>query len=101
MNAAQARPPRTARDGLTIKRRRCGAGFSYHGKNGRQIRDPRIVSRLASLAVPPAYVDVVYAKDESAPLQAMGATPPAGGNTAIIPIGKRCASAARAGTCSA
>jgi DNA topoisomerase-1 len=72
VNAAQARPPRTARDGLSIKRRRCGAGFSYHAKNGRQIRDPRIVSRLASLAVPPAYVDVAYAQNESAPLQAMG-----------------------------
>jgi DNA topoisomerase-1 len=50
----------------------CGRGFSYHGKNGRRIRDPRVIARLASLAVPPAYVDVVYASDESAPLQAMG-----------------------------
>jgi DNA topoisomerase-1 len=57
---------------LTIERRRRGSGFSYHGKNGRLIRDPRIIRRLASLAVPPAYVDVVYAKDDSAPLQAMG-----------------------------
>jgi DNA topoisomerase-1 len=63
---------RTARDGLTIERRRCGGGFSYHGKDGRRIVDPRIVKRLASLAVPPAYADVVYAKDGSAPLQAMG-----------------------------
>jgi len=57
---------------LTIERRRCGGGFSYHGKDGRRIVDPRIVKRLASLAVPPAYADVVYAKDGSAPLQAMG-----------------------------
>jgi DNA topoisomerase-1 len=70
-NAAK-RPSRTAREGLTIERRRCGNGFSYHGKGGRRIRDRRIVKRLASLAVPPAYADVVYAKDESAPLQAMG-----------------------------
>ena len=63
---------RTARDGLTIERRRCGSGFSYHGKDGRRIADPRIVKRLTSLAVPPAYADVVYAKDASAPLQAMG-----------------------------
>ena len=59
-------------DSLTISRRVCGRGFSYHGKNGRRIRDPRVIARLASLAVPPAYVDVVYASDESAPLQAMG-----------------------------
>src|ERR1043166_7663194 len=63
--------PRSA-DALTISRRVCGRGFSYHGKNGRRIRDPRVIARLASLAVPPAYVDVVYASDESAPLQAMG-----------------------------
>jgi len=50
----------------------CGRGFSYHGKHGRRIRDPRVIARLARLAVPPAYVDVVYASDESAPLQAMG-----------------------------
>ena len=31
-----------------------------------------MIARLASLAVPPAYADVVYASDESAPLQAMG-----------------------------
>src|SRR3954468_11346681 len=59
-------------DALTISRRVCGRGFSYHGKHGRRIRDPRVIARLAHLAVPPAYVDVVYASDESAPLQAMG-----------------------------
>jgi DNA topoisomerase-1 len=63
--------PKSA-DSLTISRRVCGRGFSYHGKNGQRIRDSRVVSRLASLAVPPAYVDVVYARDEKAPLQAMG-----------------------------
>jgi DNA topoisomerase-1 len=70
--AAGRGPARSARDGLTIERRRRGTGFTYHAKNGRQIRDPRIVRRLARLAVPPAYVDVAYAQDESAPLQAMG-----------------------------
>jgi DNA topoisomerase-1 len=60
------------RDRLTIERRVSGRGFSYHGKAGRKIRDRRIIARLAGLAVPPAYVDVVYASDESAPLQAMG-----------------------------
>jgi DNA topoisomerase-1 len=68
-----AQPPsRTARDGLTIRRRRCGTGFSYYGKDGRRIADPGVIRRLAGLAVPPAYADVVYAEDESAPLQAMG-----------------------------
>src|SRR5690242_17205387 len=61
-----------AAQGLTISRRICGRGFSYHGKNGRRIRDPRVIDRLARLAVPPAYVDVVYSSDETASLQAMG-----------------------------
>ena len=60
------------RDALTISRRICGRGFSYHGKNGRRIRDSRVIDRLTRLAVPPAYVDVVYSSDEAAPLQAMG-----------------------------
>jgi DNA topoisomerase-1 len=72
LKSAARRPSRTARDGLTIKRRRCGSGFSYHGKDGQRIRDSRTVKRLAGLAVPPAYADVAYARDESAPLQAMG-----------------------------
>jgi len=66
-----ARKPKSA-ETLTISRRVCGRGFSYHGKNGRRIRDPGVIARLTRLAVPPAYADVVYASDESAPLQAMG-----------------------------
>src|SRR6476659_6355055 len=59
-------------DALTISQRVRRPGFRYHRKHGRRIRDPRVIARLAHLAVPPAYVDVVYASDESAPLQAMG-----------------------------
>jgi DNA topoisomerase-1 len=70
--SASAAAKSSGRQGLGITRRVCGRGFSYFGKNGRQIRDPRIIKRLASLAVPPAYVDVVYAQDDSAHLQAMG-----------------------------
>jgi DNA topoisomerase I len=63
--------PKSA-DSLAIHRRTCGRGFSYHRKNGQLIRDPRVIYRLASLAMPPAYVDVMYATDETAPLQAIG-----------------------------
>src|SRR5205085_6600030 len=59
------------RDTLTIERRRHGRGFGYY-KDGRPIRDARTIQRLASLAMPPAYADVVYASNPSAPLQAMG-----------------------------
>ena len=59
-------------DALTIRRRRCGRGFAYYTADGRQIRDRSLVRRLSSLAVPPAYDDVVYADDPSAHLQAIG-----------------------------
>jgi DNA topoisomerase-1 len=59
-------------DTLSIRRRRCGRGWVYIGVNDRVIRDPATVRRLARLAVPPAYQDVLYARDASAHLQAIG-----------------------------
>lgn len=71
--AARTTPSRrNGRDALTIARRRQGRGFSYHRNDGRRIRDSEVLRRLASLAVPPAYVDVAYSGDPSARLQAMG-----------------------------
>ena len=61
-----------ARDTLTIRRRRRGAGWSYLSASGRVIRNPSIVQRLARLAVPPAYEAVLYAEDPTAHLQAVG-----------------------------
>ncbi len=56
---------------LTIRRVRCGKGFSY--RNGRGcVRAADEIARLRSLAVPPAYLDVRYAADPSAHLQAVG-----------------------------
>jgi DNA topoisomerase-1 len=63
---------RVAPDALTIRRRRRGRGFIYLWANDRPIRDAALVRRLASLAVPPAYEDVLYADDPSAHLQAIG-----------------------------
>ena len=59
-------------DALSIRRRRRGKGWSYLDADGRVIRDPATVRRLARLAVPPAYADVLYAKDAGAHLQAIG-----------------------------
>lgn len=59
-------------DALTITRRRHGRGFAYYDPDGVRLRDPETISRLASLAVPPAYKDVRYAEDASAHLQAIG-----------------------------
>jgi DNA topoisomerase-1 len=60
------------RDALTISRRRCGRGFAYYAADGSLIRDASVVRRLAALAVPPAYQDVLCAEDPSAHLQAVG-----------------------------
>jgi DNA topoisomerase-1 len=59
-------------DVLAIRRRRCGKGWVYLASNGRLIRDRAVVRRLAALAVPPAYEEVLYAEDPAAHLQAIG-----------------------------
>jgi DNA topoisomerase I len=57
---------------LTIRRLKRGGGYSFVGSGGRAIRDPATLSRLKSLAVPPAYRDVRYAHNPRAHLQAVG-----------------------------
>ena len=57
---------------LRIRRRRSGTGFSYIGESGRALRDSATLRRLKSLAVPPAYENVLYAGDPRAHLQAVG-----------------------------
>jgi DNA topoisomerase-1 len=61
-----------AADALSIRRRRCGRGWIYLGPDDRRIADHATVRRLARLAVPPAYQDVLYAEDPAAHLQAIG-----------------------------
>src|SRR5437764_4482992 len=59
-------------DALSIRRRRRGRGWCYVDGEGRPIRDAATARRLGSLAVPPAYRDVLYARDPCAHLQAIG-----------------------------
>jgi DNA topoisomerase I len=59
-------------DALTMTRRRHGRGFAYYDADGVRLRDPETVARLAKLAVPPAYINVRYAEDPAAHLQAIG-----------------------------
>jgi DNA topoisomerase I len=60
-------------DSLTLRRRRHGEKkFSYLRPDGAPIRDPATLRRLKSLAVPPAYEDVLYAEDPQAHIQAIG-----------------------------
>jgi DNA topoisomerase-1 len=55
---------------LTIRRQRHGQGFRYIAADGRAI-GATMSKRLASLAVPPAYTDVLYATDANAHIQAI------------------------------
>ena len=59
-------------DELTLRRQRRGKGFVFLHPTGTPVRDRNEIARLRSLAVPPAYVDVRYAADPSAHLQAVG-----------------------------
>ena len=59
-------------EALTVRRQRCGTGFCFRLPSGALLRDRKEIARLKSLAVPPAYVDVRYAEDPAAHLQAVG-----------------------------
>jgi len=59
-------------DQLTWRRKRCGHGFAYFDETGRRIREKSTLTRLKSLAVPPAYESVMYSSDARAHLQAIG-----------------------------
>ena len=56
---------------LTVRRQRHGRGFGYFGPNGQSVGAAER-RRLAALAVPPAYRDVLYAVDPRAHIQAIG-----------------------------
>lgn len=57
---------------LILHRHRCGRGFRYVDGEGSTIKDASTIARLKSLALPPAYVNVRYAADPAAHLQAVG-----------------------------
>ncbi|BAT57610.1 eukaryotic DNA topoisomerase I, catalytic core [Variibacter gotjawalensis] len=61
-----------AAETLSIRRRRLGERFSYQTAKGITIKDRETLARLKSLAVPPAYEDVLYAEDPRAHIQAIG-----------------------------
>src|SRR5487761_1154057 len=55
-----------------IRRVRSGTGFRYRGPDGKPIRDPEALRRIAALAVPPAWTEVWIAADPNAHLRATG-----------------------------
>jgi DNA topoisomerase I len=59
-------------EALTLRRQRCGKGFAFVTPSGAFMRDPAEIRRLKALAVPPAYINVRFAADPAAHLQAVG-----------------------------
>ena len=55
-----------------IRRRRRGKRFEYLGPDGKLIRDPEVVDRINSLAIPPAWEDVWISARPKGHLQATG-----------------------------
>lgn len=55
-----------------IRRVRCGKGFTYRHRTGRPVTDRRVLDRIRSLAIPPAYKDVWICVDPHGHLQATG-----------------------------
>jgi DNA topoisomerase-1 len=73
MDAAKAAGLRYIADrGPGIVRLRAPGGFRYRGANGRVIRDEAVLSRIRSLAIPPAWERVWICPAENGHLQATG-----------------------------
>src|SRR3954468_7831827 len=73
MDAAKAAGLRYIADrGPGIVRLRAPGGFRYRGANGRVIRDEAVLSRIRSLAIPPAWERVWICPAENGHIQATG-----------------------------
>jgi DNA topoisomerase-1 len=59
-----------ARPGIT--RHRAGRGFSYRGPDGTVMRDREVLTRIRTLAIPPAWTEVWICPHASGHLQATG-----------------------------
>ena len=55
-----------------IRRRRVGRGFLFEGPTGRRVRDPKVIRRIRSLVIPPAWAEVWICPSPSGHLQATG-----------------------------
>ncbi len=58
--------------GPGITRIRRGRGFSYEDQRGRKVRDAETLSRIRSLAIPPAWTEVWISPHENGHIQATG-----------------------------
>ena len=68
--AAGLRYVTDARPGIIRKRR--GKSFRYFNPDGKQVKDPTVLARIKSLAIPPAWTDVWICTNANGHLQATG-----------------------------
>lgn len=68
--SGRLRRVRTTDPGL--QRRRSGRGFVYVDRRGTKVRDPQVLERIRSLAIPPAWEGVWICRDDRGHLQATG-----------------------------
>lgn len=59
-------------NGSGLTRRRAGKGFTYLDEAGARITDDRVIERIRSLAIPPAWEDVWICPDPDGHIQATG-----------------------------
>ena len=72
--------PAAIPDGLTwcsdespgIRRTAAADGFHYHDSKGREITDAKVLERIRTLAIPPAWTDVWICPRASGHIQAVG-----------------------------
>jgi DNA topoisomerase-1 len=55
-----------------IRRAKRGRAFTYKGPDGQTIRDPKVLSRIRQLVIPPAYSDVWICRHPAGHIQATG-----------------------------
>jgi DNA topoisomerase-1 len=55
-----------------IGRTQRGPSFTYVGPDGKKVRDPKVLARIRSLVIPPAWKDVWVCTDSDGHLQASG-----------------------------
>ena len=75
MASSATRPPAGLRFTDTrsgIARRRAGRGFTYRDADGRPVREPEVLARIRSLAIPPAWTDVWICPRPDGHIQATG-----------------------------
>ena len=69
-NGGRLRHSSDSEPGYTRKKQ--GRSWAYFDEDGKRVTDRDTIDRLNSIALPPAYVDAWFCKDENGHLQATG-----------------------------